>query len=154
MSHDFTKDFFIFSFASKHTIAAVLLQNNIMGQEQPIAFFSKELRDAPMKYNIMKKQYFALIKTLKDFRVYILHSHIISFVPHAVVKDILTQDPDGKRGKWIDVILEYDIEIKPTKLIKGQVLAKLMVEANFQALDVNMIHSLDEQEELVTPPIE
>jgi hypothetical protein len=37
-----------------------------------------------------------------------------------VVKDILTQDsPDGKRGKLIVVILEYDIEIKPTKLIKG-----------------------------------
>ena len=46
------------------------------------------------------------------------------------------------------------MEIKPTKLIKGQGLAKLMAEANFQALDINMIHSLDEQEELVTPPIE
>jgi hypothetical protein len=36
------------------------------------------------------------------------------------VKDILTQlDPEGKRGKWIVVLLEYDLEIKPTKLIKG-----------------------------------
>ena len=39
--------------------------------------------------------------------------------PHTVVKDILNQDPDGKRDKWISVILEYDLEIKPTKLIKG-----------------------------------
>ena len=72
----------------------------------------------------MEKQAFALVKALKDFRVYILHSHIISFVPNLVVKDILTQDPDGKRGKWIAVILEYDLEIKPTKLIKGQGLAR------------------------------
>ena len=74
-------------------------------------------------------------------------------MPHSVVKDILTHDPDDKRGKWIAVILEYDLEIKPAKLIKWQGLA-LMAEANFQALDINMIHSLDEQEELATPPIE
>ena len=68
----------------------------------------------------MEKQAFALVKALKDFRVYILHSHIIAFVPNSVVKDILTQNLNGKGGKWIAVILEYDLEIKPTKLIKGQ----------------------------------
>ena len=81
-----------------------------------------------MKYNIMEKQAYALIKALKDFRVYILHSHTIAYVQNIVVKDILSQDPDGKRGKWIAVILEYDLEIKPTKMIKGQDLVKLMVE--------------------------
>ena len=87
-----------------------------------------------------------MFKALKDFRVYILHSHIIGFVPNSVVKDILTKDPDGKRGKWIVVILEYDLEIKPTKLIKGQGLARLMDESNFEVLDINMINSLDDQE--------
>ena len=57
----------------------------------------------------MEKQAFALVKAIKDFRVYILYSHIIAYVPNSVVKDILTQDrPDGKRGKWIATILEYD----------------------------------------------
>lgn len=36
----FDKDFIIFSFTSEHTIAAVLLQKNDEGFEQPIAFFS------------------------------------------------------------------------------------------------------------------
>ena len=49
ISPDFTKDFFIFSFASEHTVAIVLLQKNLKEQEQPIAFFSKALRDAPLK---------------------------------------------------------------------------------------------------------
>ena len=92
----------------------------------------------------MEKQAFALVKALKYFRVYILHSHIIAFVPHSVVKDILTQDPDVKRGKCIVVILEYELEIKPTKLVKDQGLAKLMTESNFQALDINMFNALDE----------
>ena len=94
----------------------------------------------------MEKQDFSLFKALKDFRVYILHSHIIAFVPKSVVKDILTQDPDGKRGKWIFVILEYDLEIKPTKLIKGQGLARLMAESNCEVLDIHMINALDDQE--------
>jgi len=36
----------------------------------------------------MEKQAFALIKEIKDFRAYILHSHIIAFVSNVVVKDI------------------------------------------------------------------
>ena len=91
---------------------------------------------------------------IHPFRVYILHSHIISFVPHTVVKDILSQYFDGKRGKWIVVILEYDLEIRPTKLIKGQGLEKLMVESNFQALDMKMVDVLEEIEECVAPFIE
>ena len=35
---DYTKDFAIFSFASEDTIAAVLLQKNSDGLEQPIFF--------------------------------------------------------------------------------------------------------------------
>ena len=77
ISPDFTKDFIIFSFASVHTIVAILLQKNKEGQEQPIAFFSKALRDTPLKYNTMEKQDFSLIKALKDFKVYIRHSHVI-----------------------------------------------------------------------------
>ena len=53
-----------------------------------------------------------------------------------------------------DVILEYDLEIRPTKLIKGQGLAKLMAESNFQALDMNMVDVLEETEEFIAPYIE
>ena len=61
--------------------------------------------DAPLKYNVVEKEAYALVKALKDFRVYTMHSHIIAYMPIIVVKDILSQDPDGKRGKWIAVIL-------------------------------------------------
>ena len=154
ISPNYTKDFIIFSFASEHTIAAVLLQKNNQGFEQPIAFFSKALRDAPLKYNIVEKQALALVKSIKDFRFYILHSHIIPYVPNVVIKDILTQDgPDGRRGKWIATILEYNLEVKPTKLIKGQGLARLMVESNCKSLDIKFIAQIDEQEEMATPLI-
>ena len=48
-------------------------------------------------------------------------------------------EPDGRRAKWIAVLLEYDLEIKPTKLIKGQGLSKLMAQSNYDALDLNQL---------------
>eukprot|EP00253_Pinus_taeda_P017602 PITA_17602 len=104
---------------NEHTMADVLMQKRD-DHERPITFFSRATRDAALKYNIIEKQTLALVKELKDFRVYILHSHILAYVPNATVKDVLVQtDPEGRRGKWIASLLEYDVEIKPTKLVKG-----------------------------------
>ena len=131
VSPDFTREFLTFSFASEDTIAVVLLQKKKEELEQPIAFFSKTLRDSELKYSILEKQAYALVKALKFFRIYVLHSKFISFVPNAVVKYVLTQpDSEGKRGKWISKIMEYYVDIRPTKLVKGQGLAKLLDESN------------------------
>jgi len=63
------------------------------------------------------------------------------------VKDVLMQtDPEGRRGKLITTMLEYDIEIKPTKLIKGQGLEKIMAESNIHALDINLIVTMSGDE--------
>ena len=74
ISPDYTHDFIIFSFISEHTLAVVLTQKKDQ-VEQPIAFFSRIIKDAALRCNIIEKQALALIKALKDFRVYILHSH-------------------------------------------------------------------------------
>eukprot|EP00253_Pinus_taeda_P003730 PITA_03730 len=91
-SPKFDRDFIIFSFASEHTIDDVILQKDDLRCEKPIAFFSKTLRYSPLKYQIMEKQTYALVKAIKDFIIYILYSHVISYVPNAVVKDILTEE--------------------------------------------------------------
>ena len=127
MSLDYSKDFMIFSFASEDTIAGVLLQKNNEGFEQPIAFMSQALQQSELKYTTMEKQAFSLVRSLKHFRTYVGYSKIVCYVPHSVVKDILCQrDFLGKRGKWVSKIQEYDLEIKPTKLIKGQGLTKML----------------------------
>lgn len=88
------------------------------------------------------------MKAVKYFRVYILRSHILAYVPNVAVKDVLVQiDPEGRQGKWIAALLEYDLEIKPIKLIKGKGLEKLMVESNLHALDINLITTMSEEDE-------
>ena len=71
---------------------------------------------------------------------------MIAYVPNIAVKDVLVHpDTEGKRGRWIAKILEFDLEIRPTKLIKGQGLACLLAESNCKVLDVNLISNIQEQ---------
>ena len=91
VSSDYTKDFMIFSFASEDTIAGVLLQKNFKGFERPIAFMSRALQNSELKYTIMEKQAYTLVKSLKQFKTFIGYSKVIGYVPHTAVKDILSQ---------------------------------------------------------------
>jgi hypothetical protein len=75
---NYSKDFLVFSFSSFDTVTTVLLQKNEEGREKPISFFSKALRDVEIRYEIMEKQAYALVKALKDFRVYVFHSRVTS----------------------------------------------------------------------------
>ena len=144
ISPDYSKNFMIFSFASIDIVVVVLLKND-SGLEHPISFFSRTLRDVEIRYEIMENQAYALVKALKDFKVYVLHSKVIAYVPSASVKDILIQpNIDGRRSKWIAKILEFDMEIKPTKLVKGKGLAKMMVESNCKVFGVNFINICSE----------
>jgi hypothetical protein len=142
-------EFLIFSFASFDTLAVVLLQKNIEGLEQPISFFSRALRDAEIRYDITENKAYDLVKSLKAFRVYVLHSNIFSYVPSASVKEILIQpDIDGKRRKWIAKIIQFDLEMKSTKLVKGQGLARLLFESNCKDLGVNFMNINSENQQV------
>ena len=60
-------------------------------------------------------------------------------MPTTAIKDILIQgDSEGKRGKSIAKIQEYELDICPTKLVKGQGLAKILSKSNCQALGINL----------------
>ena len=44
------------------------------------------------------------------------------------------QDCLGIRGKWVSKIQEYDLEIRPKKLIKDQGLSKMLAQGNEEVL--------------------
>ena len=94
---------------------------------------------------IWKKKHMLWLNLSKILE-YVLHSCIIAYVPSNVVKSILTQpDPEEKRAKWIVVLLEYEIEIKPTKLVKVQGLEKMMTNSNCESLQLNFLTSHSNQ---------
>jgi hypothetical protein len=134
---DFSRDVIIFLFASQDTIAGVLMQKDVDDYEHPVAFMRKVLRDSELNYSITEKQAYALVKSLKHFRNYVGYNKIKAYVPYPAVKDVLSQqDCMGTRGKWVSKIQEYDLEIKPTKIIKGQGLAQILTERNQEAIQM------------------
>eukprot|EP00253_Pinus_taeda_P014123 PITA_14123 len=99
--------------------------------------------------------------------------HIFSFASDDTLATILLQaDEEGSedivaffskilrdaelRAKWITKLIEFNIELKPTKLVRGQGLARLLAEENCRKLDINLIGTILEngqtKEEETTEP--
>jgi hypothetical protein len=57
---------------------------------------------------------------------------------------LVQPDSDGRRGQRLAKIQEFDLELKPMKLVKGQGLAKLLAESNFKALGMNHLQAYEE----------
>jgi hypothetical protein len=90
-SPNYGKYFQLFSFASNFTMAAVLLQKNSEGKEQPITFMRKAFQGSELNYKLMEKQAYALVKALGHFWDYFWNAKVVAYVPHPMVKDILVQ---------------------------------------------------------------
>ena len=71
-----------------------------------------------------------MVKALKNFRFYVLHSHSMIYVFDTIVKSILTQHEVGcnNRGMWVAKTQEYDTKIKSMKLVRGKVQCKALAK--------------------------
>ena len=130
-SPNFESEFILYTFASDHSIVVVLTQKNEEGEEFLVYFMSRGLQGVELKYPAIDKQVFAVFKVVKNLCSYLLRSHTKIIVPHSVVRELLIQkEPRDRRRNGLTTLQEYDLEIKPTKLLKGQGLCKLVVEAH------------------------
>jgi hypothetical protein len=85
----------------------------------------------------------SLVKVVAHFQNYILNSYVISYVLSSLVKmSFNKQLREGKWANWLAKIQEYDIDIKPLKVVKGQSLCKL--SANSDSLDGTISISVGE----------
>ena len=67
------------------------------------------------------KQSFEMFKVVKHLCPYLLSSHTKIIVSHSVVRSLLIHKHLGdRRGNWLTSLQEFDLEIKPAKLVKGQ----------------------------------
>jgi hypothetical protein len=79
------------------------------------------LQGSELNYPTIDKQAYVVYKAVKHFRSYILKNHTKVSVPHPTVRSLFTQqDMRERRGNWMVVFQECDLDIKPTKLLKGQ----------------------------------
>jgi hypothetical protein len=132
-SPDFNRDFFLYTFASDQSLAAVLTQKDDDNNEALVSFMSTNIQGANINYPAIDKQAYTVYKAVKHFKSYILKNHTKVIVPHPAVQSLFTQQEMGeRRGNWMEVVQEFDLDINPTKLVKGQGLCKLAAEAQDQ----------------------
>ena len=97
-----------------------------------------------MNYPVVDKKYYAVFKTVKQFRPYILKNQTKVIFPHPVVRSHFIQKELGeRRGNWVTTLQEYDLEFKPASIVKGQGLCKQMTEN-----EKNEEHAWEDEAEL------
>jgi hypothetical protein len=130
MSPDFSQDFTLYTFASDCSYATVLTQKNVENNEVPIAFMSSTFKGAELNYPTVDWQAYVVFKEVKHFRSYLLKSRNKVIVPYPVVRNLLVQkELREKRANWVTSLQEYDLEITPTQIVRGQELCKLVVDS-------------------------
>ena len=67
------------------------MQENKDRIQAPIAFMSIPLKNQELRYSQIENHAYAIVRALKKFWCYVLHSHSIIYVPNPVVKNILIQ---------------------------------------------------------------
>ena len=78
----------------------------------------------------MEKQAYAVFKVIKYFRPFLLKTHTKIIVPFPAVRNLLVQKDVGeKRANWVTTLQEYDIEIKPANIVRGQGFFKMLAGA-------------------------
>jgi hypothetical protein len=138
MSPDFSQDFALYTFASDHSYATVLTQKNVENNEVPIAFLSSAFKGTELNYPTVDQQAYVVFKEVKHFRSYLLKSRTNIIVPYPAVRNLLVHKELGeKRVNWVTSLQEYDIEITPAQIVRGQGLCKLVVESVIGHQDEN-----------------
>jgi hypothetical protein len=96
----------------------MLSQKNDQNIELPIVFQSSALQGTELNYTNVEKEAYAVFKSIKHFKPFLIKSHTKVIVPHPSVRSILIQkDLGDKRENWVKTLQEYDLEIKPVKIV-------------------------------------
>ena len=88
-----------------------------------------------------------MFKSIKYFRPFLLKTHKKVIVPFSVVRQLIIQREIGEeRANSVTTLEEYDLDIKPTKIVKGQGFCRLLVgPSNIQEHeDSNSIEEINE----------
>lgn len=90
---------------------------------------SARLDEAQLKYPKVDKQEYAVFKVMKHFRPYLLKSQTKVIVLYPVVRNLFIQKELGEVcAHWMTTLQDYDLEIKPSKIVRGQSLCQMAAE--------------------------
>jgi hypothetical protein len=128
---------------AKDKVIGVVLTQEIEGKEHVVTYLSWRLVDAETTYTFVEKLCLCMFYACTKLRYYLLSSPCTISSQTYVIKYML-QNPimSGRIGKWVYVLIEYDLAYESLKSMKGQVVADFIVEhriSDTQELDISYL---------------
>jgi hypothetical protein len=137
---DFNKPFHIHTDASHYQLGAVISQDN-----RPIAFYSRKLQPAQVRYTTIERELLSIIKTLKEFCNILLAGQQI--VVHTDHQNLTHKNFNTKcTMQWCLIIEEFGPTmeyIKGPKNIVNDTLSHLEMASDTESLDMADCYDLD-----------
>jgi hypothetical protein len=113
--------------AEKDVIGGVLSQET-EGKEYIVAYESRRLLDAETRYTFIEKLCLSLYHTCTKMRHYLLPSTCIVACKTDIIKYMLHKPIlNGRVGKWLYSLVEYDLHCEQLSSMKGQIVADFIV---------------------------
>ena len=77
---------------------------------------------------------------MQTFEHLLSNNKVHLLVPHASMKDFISnKDIDEKRAGWITKVMEYDVDIKITKFVRGKGLCEEFLSSFDIAEEVTLV---------------
>jgi hypothetical protein len=96
------------------------LAQEIEGKEYIVAYESRRLLDAEMRYTFIEKLCLSLYHTCTKLRYYLLPSICIVACQTGIIIYMLHKPSlSGRVGKWAFALVEYDLYCEPLNSMKG-----------------------------------
>lgn len=115
--------------ASQRAVGGTLTQLDENGNDRVVAYFSKKLADAEVRYTANERELLGLVYFLKRFRCYLEGSTFEVFTDNQVLKHFFTKPTLNRReARWLDLFAQFGITkvtLKPGRVhVLGDVLSR------------------------------
>lgn len=106
---DFTKEFIVYTDASKEAIGAILTNHN----ERPVHYASRALKDAETRYAVVEQELLAIVFATRIFRPYLLGRHFLVRTDHRALQWLHNMSLTASRlTKWRILLDEFDFTVE------------------------------------------
>ncbi|GFX89646.1 retrovirus-related Pol polyprotein from transposon 17.6 [Trichonephila clavipes] len=107
---------FILDTDASHESIGVVLSQEIDGQERVITYFSKCLSKPERNYCVTRKELLAIVKAVEHFHPYLYGRRFLLRTDHDSLTWLLNlKNSESQIARWIQRLLEYDVEIRHRK---------------------------------------
>ncbi|EIE79091.1 hypothetical protein RO3G_03796 [Rhizopus delemar RA 99-880] len=109
---DLNKKFFVATDASLYGVAAVLYQKDELQRDKYISFVSSSLTPSQRRWSTTKRELYAIILALKEYRKFLWGKHFTIYSDHKALVYLHTQKiANPMMIGWMETLLDFDFDV-------------------------------------------